>query len=138
MNQIIAAAILFGIITVVFAPIIVESASRMFSSSQSVSDMMENTREQTGQLLVLTHVSHDIDGTYHLSLSNIGIEDIRIRTVLTDGTPSEFYVYDQDLIIIQVMPAQSLAVLTIQSPSVRIDNIHIITDTGKIFEFHVS
>ncbi len=132
-NQIIAAVMLFGIVTAVFAPIIAESGLQIFSKSVSISDAMESSRDRTGQIMVATNTQQQ-DDTVSVYLSNIGIADIRIHTVLVDGLESSFVLKNQDDVPTDVFHIDELAILEIQGTG---DAVQVITDSGKLFEFFV-
>ena len=133
MNQIIAVIMLFGIITIVFAPIIIESGSQIFSKSVSISDSMESSRLQAGQTMVATKIQHN-ENTVTVYLSNIGAEDVRIHTVLIDGVDTSFLFHDQDLMLIDIFPAGSLGILEVEGTGYA---VQIVTNSGKLFEFFV-
>ena len=130
MNQIIAAIMLFGIITIVFAPIIIESGSQIFSKSTSISDSMESSRLQAGQLIVVTHIQQDENTVIYLS--NIGTEDVRIHAVLIDGIETLFSLSNQNSMPIDVFSTGELGILNIVGTG---DAVQIVTNSGKLFEF---
>ena len=131
MNQIIAAVMLFGVVTAVFAPLIAESGSQMFARSSSIKDSMERSNTQAGQVMVATHAQQR-GGTITVFVSNIGMEDIGIRTVLVDGVGATHSLKNQDLAIIDVLAAGQLGVLAVTGSG---DRIQVITDAGKLVEF---
>ena len=133
MNQIIAAVMLFGVVTAVIGPLIVESSSQIFSNSISISDISKSSRQQVGEILVATN-THQKNHSIKIYLSNIGISDIVIQTVLVDGIESEYTFVDQDSIISKNIPANELGVLEINGAG---SAVQIITSTGKFFEFYV-
>ena len=130
-NQIIAAVMLFGIVTVVLAPLIAESGSQIFSKSVSISDTMESSRTRTGQVMVTTG-TQQYDSTVTVFVSNIGIEDIRIHAVLIDGIESPHVLEDQNSQTIDILESGNLGMIRINGVG---DRVQIITDTGKLFEF---
>lgn len=134
MNQIIAAVVLFGVVTVVFAPLIVESGSQIFSRSVSISDVMDSSRKQTGQLVVATHIQYGQNGIT-IFLSNVGIEDVKIHTVLVDGIDSTFVLKNQDLMPVDMLAIKDLGILEIDGSG---SNVQIITNAGKLFEFSMT
>ena len=133
MNQVIAAVMLFGIITVVFGPLIAESGSQIFSRTVSISDAMESSKLQTGQIMVMTKAQQK-NGVVTVFVSNIGIEDIKIHTVLADGLDSSYVIKDQDEALTDIILAGDLAMLEITGSG---RTIHVITASGKLFEFFV-
>ncbi len=131
MNQIIAAIMLFGVITVVFAPLIADTGSQMFSKSVSISDTMDASRKRTGEMIVMTGTQQH-NGTTAVFFSNIGVEDVRIHAVLIEGTESSYSLLDQDLAPMEIFPAGELGALEIDRDG---DTIQIVTTSGKLFEF---
>ena len=135
MNQVVAAVILFGVVTAVFTPLIAETGSQMFSRTDSVSDSMESARRQVGQVLVATH-AYQGNGTslITVSVSNIGVSDISVREVLVDGTASRFVLKDQDGAPADLLEAGSLGVIEVTGAG---DRVQVVTSTGKLFDFYV-
>ena len=136
MNQVVAAVILFGVVTTVFTPLIAETGSQMFSRTASVSDSMESARKQVGQVLVATH-AYQGNGTslITVSVSNIGVSDIAVREVLVDGTASRFVLRDQDGAPADSLAAGSLGVIEVTGAG---DRVQVVTSAGKLFDFYVS
>ena len=134
MNEIIAAVMLFGVITAVFVPLIADSGSQIFSRSSTIRDSMEDSRIQSGQSAVATHAQQH-NGTITVFVSNIGVEDIHIRTVLVDGYESPYVLNDQDGDRTDVLAAGGLGSLGITGTG---DRVQAITTAGKLFEFDVS
>ena len=62
----------------------------------------------------------------------IGVEDIRIRTVLVDGYESPYVLNDQDGDKADVLAAGGLGSLGITGTG---DRVQVITTAGKLFEF---
>ena len=135
MNQVVAAVILFGVVTAVFTPLIAETGSQMFSRTASVSDSMESARRQVGQVLVATH-AYQGNGTslITVSVSNIGVSDIAVREVLVDGTASRFVLKDQDGAPADSLEAGSLGVIEVTGAG---DRVQVVTSAGKLFDFYV-
>ena len=135
MNQVVAAVILFGVVTAVFTPLIAETGSQMFSRTASVSDSMESARQQVGQVLVATH-AYQGNGTslITVSVSNIGISDIAVREVLVDGTASRFVLRDQDGAPTDSLAAGDLGVIEVSGSG---DRVQVVTSAGKLFDFYV-
>ncbi len=131
MNEIIAAVMLFGVVTAVFVPLIADSGSQIFSRSTTIRDSMEDARVQSGQSAVATH-AQQVNGTITVFVSNIGVEDIRIRTVLVDGYESPYVLNDQDGDKADVLAAGGLGSLGITGTG---DRVQVITTAGKLFEF---
>ena len=131
MNEIIAAVMLFGVVTAVFVPLIADSGSQIFSRSTTIRDSMEDARVQSGQSAVATH-AQQVNGTITVFVSNIGTEDIRIRTVLVDGYESPYVLNDQDGDEAGVLAAGGLGSLGITGTGNR---VQVITTAGKLFEF---
>lgn len=131
MNQIIAALALFGIVTVVFAPLIAETGSQIFSRNTSIFDNLNTARQQTGQMLVATHLQQ-YNGTASVYISNIGVEDTTVHAVLLDGTELPFILYDQDSAQIDTLHARELGILQVNGTG---SKIQIVATTGKLFEF---
>ena len=130
-NQIIAAVMLFGVVTAVFAPLIAESGSQMFARSSSIRDSMERSNTQAGQVLVATHAQQR-GGTISIFVSNIGIVDVSVRTVLVDGADAPFALKDQDLAKTDMLAAGELGVLEVAGSG---DMVQVITGVGKLIEF---
>ncbi len=131
MNEIIAAVMLFGVITAVFVPLIADSGSQIFSRSSTIRDSMEDARMQSGQSAVATH-AQQVNGTITIFVSNIGVEDIRIRTVLVDGYESSYTLNDQDGDKTDVLAAGGLGSLDVAGTG---GKVQIITTAGKLFDF---
>ncbi len=131
MNEIIAAVMLFGVVTAVFVPLIADSGSQIFSRSTTIRDSMEDARVQSGQSAVATH-AQQVNGTITVFVSNIGTEDIYIRTVLVDGYESPYVLNDQDGDEAGVLAAGGLGSLGITGTGNR---VQVITTAGKLFEF---
>ena len=131
MNEIIAAVMLFGVVTAVFVPLIADSGSQIFSRSTTIRDSMEDARVQSGQSAVATH-AQQVNGTITVFVSNIGTEDIRIRTVLVDGYESPYVLNDQDGDEADVLAAGGLGSLGITGAG---DRVQVITTAGRLFEF---
>ena len=133
MNQVIAAVMLFGIIAVVFGPLIAESGSQIFTRSASISDAMESSRLQTGQVMVATKAQQQ-NGIVTVFVSNIGIEDVRIHAILVDGLESPYTARDQDGAATDIIRAGELGVLEITGSG---RTVHVVATSGKLFEFFV-
>lgn len=131
MNQIIAVVAIFGIITAVFAPLIAETGSQIFSSTNSISDSMDISRQKAGQNLVATHIEQR-NGTTNIYVSNIGIEEIRIHVVLVDGIKSGFLIKDQNSTGIDVLDSGHVGTISIMGTG---DRVHVITTVNRLFEF---
>ena len=132
-NQIIAAVMLFGVITAVFAPLIAESGSQMFARSSSIKESMERSNIQAGQVLAVTHMQQH-NGTISIFVSNIGVEDVGIDTVLVDGIEAGYFFRNQDLTEIDILETGELGVLEVTGIG---DRVQVITDAGKLVDFSV-
>ena len=135
-NHILAVAVLFGIVTIVLAPIIWETGSQISSRTVTISDVVDRSRERAGQIILPTHIQQQQqDGTASIYVSNIGIEDVLIHTVLIDGIESDFVLYDQDQSPTDTLPANHLGILEVTGTG---DKVQIITTIGKFFEYDLT
>ena len=132
-NQIIAAIMLFGVVTAVFAPLIAESGSQMLSRSSSIRESMERSNTQAGQVLAATH-TQQLNGTATIFVSNIGVEDVSIRTVLVDGVEAQYVLRDQDMARTDILTAGELGVLEVAGSG---DRAQVITVAGKLVDFTI-
>ena len=131
MNEVIAAVVLFGVVTAVFAPLIAESGRHMFSTTTSISDLMESSKHRTGQIVVATNIQQQ-DDTITVFVSNIGVEAVEIKTVLVDGARSHYVLKNQDSVPVQILQAGELGMLEVAGAG---DAIQIILRSGKFLEF---
>lgn len=123
---------IFGVITAVFVPLIAESGSQIFSKTSSVKESIEAANMQSGQILTATH-SCNYNGL-HVFVSNIGIVDITIRHVLIDGHGADYTLQDQDMNIVGMLRSGELGILNVTGNGER---VQIVTNSGKVFDFHI-
>lgn len=130
MNQIVAAAALFGAATLVLAPLAAESGRQIGSNSQNIADMMEDSRQRSGEVLVRTWM-HVADGTTALYLSSIGQQEVRVAGVMINGTAASYRLLDQDSAETTSLEPGSLGVLLASGTGA----VQITSERGKLFEF---
>ena len=134
MNQIMAAAILFGLATVVIAPLVASSGSQIFSNSASILDVLDGSRRQAGQVVVATHVQVSGNGTA-IYLSNIGTEGLGIHAVLVDGGKVPYVLEGQEGGARDVLEAGGLGVLRM---GVTGGEVQVVSTLGKFFGFTIT
>lgn len=131
MDQVVGAAIMFGIAAAVIGPLAAVAGQEIAAAGGSAADGMEAARKRTGQALAATHVGQ-YGGTLALHLANVGAEPVAVRAVLLDGSEAEFAVLGQDL-----APAGSLApggLWTVEALGSG-TRVHVVAESGKVFEF---
>ncbi len=84
----------------------------MFSTTTSISDLMDSSKQRTGQIVVATNIQQQ-DDTITVFVSNIGVEAVEIRAVLVDGARSHYVLKDQDSVPVQVLQAGELGMLEV-------------------------
>ena len=130
MNQVLAAAALFGVATAVLAPLAAESGRQIGSSSQNISDMMESSRQRSGEVLVQTWV-YSANDTTTLYISSIGHREVRVSDVMVNGTFAPYELLGQDGSETDSLKPGSLGVLSANGTG----TVQVISESGKLFEF---
>lgn len=130
MNQVLAAAALFGAAALVLAPLVAESGRQIGSRSQSVADLMEDSRRRSGEVLVQTW-AHAAGGNTTLYLSSIGQQDVRVAGVLVNGTGAPYELLAQDSSGASSLAPGSLGMLSVNGTG----TVHVVSESGKLFEF---
>lgn len=125
-----AAAALFGVATLVLAPLVAESGRQIGSSSQNISDMIKESHNRSGEVLVQTWI-HVANGTTTLYLSSIGQQEVRVSDVMINGTTTSYKILNQDSAEITSLEPGSLGVLLANGTG----TVQVISGNGKLFEF---
>ncbi|QLH07093.1 hypothetical protein [Nitrosopumilus ureiphilus] len=131
MNQIIAALLLFGLVTAVIVPIIIGSWEEITSNSVSIAEFMEIQQTQNGQILHLISMKQE-PGSLSLDLMNVGIYEIGVDVVLIDGIAASYTLTDQSLNPIDVISLNKIVLLDVTGSG---STVQIISESGKLFEF---
>lgn len=129
MNQVLAAAALFGAATLVLAPLVAESGRQIGSRSQSVSEMMEDSRLRSGQVLVSTW-SHSSGGSTTVYISSIGQQAVAVSGAMVDGAPVPYRLSGQDSAETDSLEPGSLGVLSVNGTG----RVQLVSESGKLFE----
>lgn len=130
MNQILAAAALFGAATLLLAPLAAESGRQIGSRSQSISEMMEDSRERAGQALVRTW-AHSANGNTTVHISSIGERAVSISAVMAGGAAAPFKLYGPDRSELGSVEPGALAVLEVNGTG----RVRAVSQSGKLFDF---
>ena len=133
-NQILAAVVLFGVVTAILAPLIAETGSQISGAGTTIADVVDSSRQRTGQVMVSTHIQSGNNDT-SIYVSSIGTEDIEIHAILIDGIEVSFVLYNQNSDPIKILEADSLGVLGINGTG---SKVQVITTAGKIFEYSIT
>lgn len=130
MNQVTAAAALFGVAALVLGPLVAESGRQIGSHSQGVSEMMEDSRRRAGELLVQTWV-YSANGTTTVYLSSIGERDVGVSAVTVNGTSAGYTLSDQAGAPASYIESGGLGTLAVNGTGA----VRVISESGKLFEF---
>ena len=125
-----AAAALFGVAALVLGPLVAESGRQIGSHSQGVSEMMEDSRNRAGELLVQTWV-YSANGTTTVYLSSIGERDVAVSGVVLDGAAVPYALSDQAGAPASYIESGGLGTLAVNGTGA----VRVISESGKMFEF---
>ena len=125
-----AAAALFGAAALVLGPLVAESGRQIGLHSQGVSEMMEDSRNRAGELLVQTW-AHSANGTTTVYLSSVGERDVAVSGVVLDGAAVPYRLLDQAGAPAHSVKSGGLGTLAVNGTG----TVGVISGSGKLFEF---